>query len=313
MLYLNTMKAIKIILLNIILFFLIFAGSEFYFYKKWGGGVLFHADRYFACLLHTIPAEEYFDKLYKKEHVHNAFTESFRPDENINSPKKPVLFAGCSFTWGSGIEENQTVSHKTAVLTGRTVYNRGGIGWGMQNFIYQLRREDFYQMHKEPEYIIYIFIYDHLYRTEKYKVEPFFMDSQPRYKIKDDKLIEMKPNFFDFTASAASIQYNHSYKRKAPFWDIIRVYFSEADEEIKKHWKNTKFVILKYPMIWDKEYGAEYDAVWQELKDRGIIVIDAGKLAGVDLTEEKYKSDGLHPSAEAWDLILPGLISELKL
>jgi len=258
-------------------------------------------------------AEEYFDRLYKNrnEQIKNVSSIMFRRDENTSSVKKPIIISGCSFAWGAALKDNQTISYKIGHITGRPVYNRAGSGWGLSHFLYQIRKEYFFKNHREPEYIIYVFLYEHFNRLGRFKISPLFRDFQPEYKIKNNTLYEIKPKLIDYTAFAFTVQM-HRKKQYKDFPKTIKTYFLETAKEIKKHWKNTKLVILKYPVI-EGIYDYDSSSMWQELKNEGIIVLDAAEYAGEKILEPEYKIDGFHPSAEAWDLILPGLISELKL
>ena len=87
--------------------------------------------KYFNVILNTISVDKYYSCLYSKQFVPGAFTQEFRPDENVNSDKPPVLFMGCSFTWGDGLEKNETISSQFAKLIDRPTYNRAGMGWGL--------------------------------------------------------------------------------------------------------------------------------------------------------------------------------------
>ncbi len=323
------MKIIKIVIINIVVLFLFLIPIEFYYVSKWQHGYnsndfkfkdyvksIFikknfdiNFNNYKNSIFHSISVNKYFDMLYANKIINGAFTTNLRPDENINSDKKSVIFMGCSFTWSDGLNEDETVSAQFAKLTGKPTYNRAGRGWGLSHFLYQVRRNDFYtQFKEEPEYIFYIYIQDHDNRLDKFKIEPNCIDFQPKYIIKKGHLIEQKPNFIDRLYSVQDYQYYYNYNKKKVDFSTIKLYFTEARDAIRQHWKNTKLVILVYPirMSIDKN-------LFTTLENEGYKVIYLEDLVNIDLTDDKYRCDGWHPSAEAWQIILPKIIKELDI
>ena len=107
--------------------------------------------------------------------------------------------------------------------------------------------------------------------------------------------------------------YQHFYQyrnNKDNIDDTVKLYFTEARDAIRKHWQNTKLVILVYPI----PEGAMEESFWQEIEKEGYTVIDLKKIVDVDLNDEKYKNiDKSHPSGEAWRVILPKVIDELHI
>ena len=262
---------------------------------------------YYNSVFKTIPVEQYLKLMLDGIPVDYSFIPSFRPDINLESKKKPIILTGCSFTYGYGLSDDETFSYKLGKMTGRPIYNRAGNGWGLSHFLFLTEFNYFYQKHEQPEYLFYIFIDNHLNRINKFKVEPLYSEFQPRYKLKNSKLSLLKPTILDRFVLLQNYQYNLGESDPS----ILYFYFKTANENIKKYWGNTKLVILKYPT--DDDYNTFTDECWSNLQKEGIIVLDLDIISGVDLRCDKYKVDGYHPSAEAWDKILPNLIKKLKL
>ena len=82
-------------------------------------------------------------------------------------------------------------------------------------------------------------------------------------------------------------------------------HFFEAKEEMQKHWKNTKYVVVFYTAYPNDNYLKE------KLKENDFIVIDADELAEKNLRDDKYMRPDYHPTGKAWDVIVPKLIKEL--
>lgn len=311
-------KTLKIVFINIVALILIFIASEM------------------ICFL--IIKNKYEDKLKIKKSMnkitgtsisdelkYNFKVISFdynheklmmRRPEGLNYKKPPIILFGCSFTYGDGLKNNQTFSYKLSHLSKRPVYNRGLNGWGPQNMLYQLRRKDFYSEVKEPEYIVYTFIPDHLNRMFRYQ----FVQCNYillRYKFIDNNFIEINPfcrplwGLYtvkelqeliqnDVISSSFRTQYNIEY-----FYKIIK----ECKKLACKHYPNVKFVILSY------DSSAYDDNYINKLKNDGFIVISTNELLepGV-LNKRDYKGlDNGHPSEKAWNLIVPALIKKLDL
>lgn len=304
----------KIVLINILILFLILLivllGFEFHYAKKWG---VTSFKQYWNIVTNTMSVDEYFDGLFKNGFVENAFTQHFREDMNVTSPSLPILLCGCSFTWGEGFEYNETVSYQLANLTGRPVYNRAGRGWGLSQFLYLTGRDEFYNI-PEPEYLIYIFIEEHRNRLDRFKASPAAIDFQPKYKVCGNRLVPEKPRFYDSLFSVADFKFHYNYKYKLMKDETLKLYFAQAEKEIRKHWKNTKLVILVYPLGEEAEQEHNNRKLWIDLeKENNYIIIFADDLTNVDLISVEYRIDGWHPTPDVWRIILPKLIEVLNI
>ncbi len=301
------MKLFKLLFFNFILIFIFLLIIEFTTaYMNWG---LTKNDlnKYYNAVFNSIPADEYLKKLIDKIPVEDSFTTELRPDINVNSTKKSIILSGCSFTYGDGLSDDEIISAKLGKKTGRPVYNLAGRGWGLSHFLFLTDFDYFYQKYNEPEYLFFVFIENHICRMNKFKIEPLYVDFQPRYKFKNNQLVLMSPTFFDRLVTVETYQYHQC--EDDPI--VLYTYFKTAYENLKKHWKNTKFVILKYPTSDDfNTYNLE---IWNTLGNEGICVVDLSMLVDVDLRDNKYKVDGWHPTSEAWDKILPSLVKKLEL
>lgn len=314
------MKIIRIITINLLFFLILsFIGTEAFFIHKYEKQNFFEPEfsiqNYKNLIFHSIPVNEYFDKLYKREKIRGVITPFFRDDYNTESELKPVLFMGCSYTWGQSLNENETVSAQFAKLTKRPTYNRSGKGWGFSHLLYQLSNETIYKQIKEPEYIIYTFIGDHPYRLDTFKENPATLNFQPKYNFNSkNQLIEQKPTFIDSFLSVSNFQYNYGHRFRNDDYvnKITKIYLRSAKNETEKHNWNTKFVILKYPSGFDDKHLDSI--IWKELEKEGFIILDARELTNIDLIDKRYKAtDGWHPNAKAWELILPKLIKKLNI
>jgi len=246
-------------------------------------------------------------------------TKYFRPVSYGNDKtKRPIALFGCSYTWGSMLNEDETFSAVLSKYTGRTVYNRGLYAAGVPFFYYQLSMHNTRYEIKNSEYIIYTLIDSHFYRMltiRSWCKDPVL---QYRYILENGKLKLIEPHFpqlygfysvFIISQFIQNLKYEHEdYK------DIFITLMEESNKLIKKRFPNTKFVILVYQDKYWK-YDKTKHGILKQLEDDGIEIIYTDDLIGKGaLNDNKYLApDGFHPSKEAWKLIVPALIKKLNL
>ena len=242
----------------------------------------------------------------EKDTYHNLMhSEEFRKAENTNSKKKPILIFGCSFIWGSDLDDNQTFSYKLGQMTKRPIYNRARMGWGLQHMLYQLQQDEFYKIVPKPEYIIYVYISGHESRLTT-PVSPTFPNCYYIfYKMKKGKLITQRRTFY-----TDKFLLQHFYKNKysnSQIFDMLP-YFIEAKNIVEKRWgKDVKFVVLFYEKMYDENFI-------KELNKLGYITINEQELP-ISASDVKYhlsETDN-HPNEKAWDEIVPFLVKSLDL
>ena len=127
---------------------------------------------------------------------------------NFGSPKKgSIIFFGCSYTYGTMLEEKDTLPYIIAKKTNRTTANRGIPGGCIINTLFDLKDKNFYEKLKKnkvpnPQYIVYIYINDHKNRVmNPYRASITFCDNPSyginiKYENKNGELIENNPSKF---------------------------------------------------------------------------------------------------------------------
>ena len=228
--------------------------------------------------------------------------------------KKPVVLFGCSYAYGYGLEDNQTFAHKLALRAKRTVYNRSFPAWGIQHMLYQAQQPSLYEKIPEPGYVIYVYMHDHLRRLYLYSFASWNILNEEfdiRYKDKNGELFEMKnsnPLLNQvkrlYTANSLQHWYVQKFllKDKERTYDLALEHFIAAKDEMQKHWKKTKFVILIYD---DFNFNPDLKS---ELKQNGFIVMDISEFAAAS----KFITNK-NPNEAAWNAIVPKVVKELKL
>ncbi len=228
-----------------------------------------------------------------------------------NTNKKPIIWFGCSFAEGAGLEDNFTPCYKISELTGRSCINKAKGATGTQFMLYQLQDNNFINSAPEAEYIIYTFIYNHIQRLYNYQINPLIDMFNLRYKIENGQLKNITPEFNPIYSSFFIKRLlNKKVFKQSEQESINFILFNKIMQEslniTKKNYPNSKFILLEFPDLSRKELP-DYEV--KNLERMGITVVKVTDLIkDINIYEEKYwLSDNIHPTAEAWDLILPKL------
>lgn len=304
-------KIIKITLINILLLISFLFLTEFISYKiqvkkDYSGWAI---QTNFFDAYKFMPVENFINN-YKRMKENPPQDSWFRPDEIKNTSKREIVLLGCSFTYGVGLNENETFSKKLSGYTNRSVYNRAIPGCGINHMLYMVK-EGLSSRIKNPEQFIYTFIDGHIYRL--YMPASYFHNILIYYKEKNGQLTQK--NDFD-------IWYWHSYTLRALYegllykeliysqkqkTDFLLLHLLELNKEIKNKYPDSKFTILAYN-------GEEkLRTIEKDLRKNGIEIIYLSQLFDIDFTKEPYILEDEHPSALVWDTIIPGLVKKLSL
>lgn len=269
---------------------------------------------------------KYIDYLYEPS-LHSRINS--RPIENPqNTQKPPILLLGCSYVKGLFLDANETLGAKLADLTKRTVYNWGILGFGPSDTFVQLTSNKNLSSIRPPEYVIYVYMYNHSERLIK---------QQPLYFLRKANLIpNQNYSLFDRLYMVQLIKAKNWQKYYLALsidekFDYMKELFIAMHNIIKNKFPNSKFVILIYnetprECYWcnSNNYN-EYNYFvntnrWNELEKEGIIVINTKELIHFIIDDPQYRISpqidqtiNWHPSKKAWDLIAPELVNRLAL
>ncbi len=319
-------KRMKIIIVNFLLFLLLFHVADFFAYQKvWQCRWAYensNEKNIFTYLKYYKKFHNYNFKYDKKEasklllsdNYNNAVSEnSFRPIENINADKSILIF-GCSYAHGDGIKKEETFSKNLGkLLLHYRIYNRAKGGWTTSHMLYQLENKDFSNM-ANVKYVIYVFIPEHLCRTDysghtgvytpyynfknlafknysyKYMSVPvvwYFRDNQMTFQLKDTN----------------NININVIYLSK-------KIFLKAKKYVVSKFGYDTKLIILRY----DNGEDEPYNWMFEELKKEGIIVVSLKDLSDTNYISKTYQisEKDWHPNARAWREITPLFVKYLQ-
>jgi hypothetical protein len=134
--------------------------------------------------------EQVFNVIYNTDKVGNRLNP-FRPIE----PVKNALFVGCSFTFGEGLNDTQTLPSLFSKLSGWDTFNAGMAGYGSHQALKIIEDNNIYQKRTEGnkiDLIVYRMIFSHTKRAAGYSP---WDRSGPCYELSQKDEIEYKGSF----------------------------------------------------------------------------------------------------------------------
>ena len=320
------MKIFKIIIINVLLLILVLLVSEFLYFQK------LRIDRYD----HSLPF------LYKEKDILKIFGEypsdRFKPyDETFVSNKEPVLFLGCSYTYGQHLKDYQTLPELVKKLSNRWTYNFGMSGTGPMYTYLLLKQEKKHPLIKKhkPKYIIYTYMFHHIdrwcmwcyyniYRKEHFVDEKFnflynfYLYSSHKNSDFDAKICEDHKSIEKRIELLVKImgKIKESCDSLFPDNKFIFLIYSDINKDLNEDL--TTFYTNKKEM--EDFFNIMYSGrLKKEMEKLGFTVITTEELIGrkMDRKGDRVPStiDNAHPhpSAKAWQEIAPKLVKKLNL
>ncbi len=301
-------KLIKICIVNIVLLILILLFFEF--------GCAFFSFNHEKTKKYTF-AEKIkrtikYSKIHYRSPVNQNYKERVRPI-NINNEEN-ILLLGCSYTYGDGLDYDETFGAVLSKYTNKNVINLGMCCASPREMLFILRddktRNNLLPNLKYVKYVIYTYITDQKRRLYtdvcQFKYTPSFKADNKFTQLKHYQ--KNRLSALSFANNCINAFYYDKFEKKSKqSQNLLFLFFKEINNEIKKHYNDTtgaapRFILLVYD---------DYDNLdFEQLKEQGITVINANELVNTDLSDKKYKNSSWHPNALAWELIVPALIKQ---
>ena len=254
----------------------------------------------------------------------NEHGNRITPVENRQERTQQALFFGCSFTFGEGVEDDQTVPYYFAKYANQYVpYNMGYHGDGPFDVLTKVENYDIQErLDFSQGKIFYIIVNAHLYRLKGDMREMGWGFNRPYYEW-DDGRITRNGNFDTgrpfLTRSLHFLEKTNIMRvlNKQRFLPVtehdylfmaetIKRIFTRFDEQFPKFEKYLVF----YPE--NQKYNMYYHEVIKYLEDSDIKILNYDEL--FDQGEEQYQivGDG-HPTPLANELVAKQLVKDLEL
>ena len=238
-----------------------------------------------------------------------------------NSEGDAVIFFGCSFTFGDGVEDEETLPSVVSRLTGYEydVVNYGFSGWGPHQMLRILEtKQEANRVRGKVKHVIYSIIGNHVSRC----VGKTFWDfSGPKYQLTPQLDVEYQGPFLKSAISVLPLVMNRS--RAGTF--LLKTY-SERYREKDADYELQRQILVKSANLLRERYDAPLSIMVWPIRDRErhqrlvkslaapvYEVIDTANYPGVEeLRQCKIPHDN-HPSAAAYEMLGPWLIERLSL
>lgn len=306
------MKTLKIIAINFVILILILLCIEVYFHK-----MIF--DKYAKFMPEEVVqiGKLKFLKYHKVEIADfNKQKEGFRPTCYKTPNKGSVILFGCSYTYGTWLNDDETFSKKLSDYTGRTVYNRAFPTVAVPFMYYQFEHNLVKKDIPSADYIIYTLTEEHLAKISTNRGWILAPELQITYELKNNKLKQKRVLFPFVYSTYTSIAIQEKIKNEA--WGkrkyelIIEKMLDESFKKAKEEYPNAQIVLFVFD---DKNWnGFCTDEFLKYLKNANYKVMLLSDILGYKLEgKEYYTQDNFHPSAKAWDLIVPKFADKLNM
>ena len=261
------------------------------------------------------PSEHFFARRYFKSELlydviytidpHGLRVSSY--EDNSNPDTKAVFFFGCSFTFGVGLNDDETVPYLVADKSnGKYVtYNFAFGGYGPHHMLaaFENRLENKVATRK-PEYIIYQALLDHVKRSAG-KVPYFY--SSPRYVLNQYGDVVFTGRFGDGIIRKALWSLKKSHILEHTLFnssittddiDLFVAIIDNAKHIVESRYPGSEFHVL----YWDRPLDSKNIDVLRKLHDKTINVHLISRILKDEMCKYTIPRDG-HPNAYANKLI----------
>ncbi len=258
-----------------------------------------------------------FIRLENNDEKYKEFCGEERRLFNNNYVKHPIIVLGCSYAYGHGLKKQESFSYLLSEYTNRPVLNYSQCGYSLLSSLsdlYDDYNNNYKNLINDSEYIIYVYMYDHINRYLSY----FFMHWVYPIMYNHKNIIGFFDNFKVFRYIFFSMNVT-KILQDYPNIEGINLYLKNiiinANEKLKKIAPNAKFIIVIYDekmSLTDGEFAIKFNSdiinsnVWKEIEqETDIKIVRSSDITGFYF-DKNYKLNadiaGWHPNAKAWSV-----------
>ena len=249
----------------------------------------------------------------------DSYGRRITPVQNLEDRVQTILFFGCSFTFGTGVNDNETIPFYVSQFAPKYMpYNYGYRGYGPQAILAQLQSDEIIkQVHKtDGTILVYTYIDGHISRITGSMRVLKWAHHFPYYIIDSYDRLVRKGNF---TSGRRFLTYFYQVIGRSQFvqyFDIdhprinndhIRLtarIIEESRNAFRDKFDSDNFYVLIYPG--QRRYGKE---LIHYLKKAGVRYLDYSRLQD-KMVYDRIKGDG-HPTAKSHRAIAARLVKDL--
>ena len=249
----------------------------------------------------------------------DRYSRRITPGQKYGRRARPLLFFGCSFTFGQGVNDDQTLPYYVAQLApDYRVYNYGFEGYGTQNMLARLKETDIGSEigEKGKPVAVYVFIEDHVRRAigqmswtgagAGTELLPYYFARGGAEDLARQGSFKTGRPFATalfklFAKSSLVRHFNIDYPPRATDADIglVARMIEESRESFKAKFGSDEFYVLFFP----ENYGDYVARLIPFLKAAGVRYLDYHKL---DLAKEvrgEVELGNGHPTPRSYQVV----------
>lgn len=299
------MKKLKLLFINILLLAIVFLFADYSVFSAYKEKYGFDAT-YFQNMTKKISISDEYDKASIQD-----FSYRSALNEEKNS-EKSIVFTGCSFVYGVGLEENQTLPYKVAQLINVPIYNLGFVSRAINTTYSAVKLGIFDEKVKiPPKTVSYNYADFHLLRIVMPNV--FFEGNEYLYNLKGETLVKKRPPFivsrFPLLCVVREQLHNYLIQNSKNYRNyvkkLLKAYFVETKKLLNSKYGDFKFIIMVY------QNSPIFEEIASEMEKEGFVIIRVFDDFGIDTNNDEYVLPDGHPNEKAWDEIVPQLVPYL--
>jgi hypothetical protein len=260
--------------------------------------------------------------IYDVFYTTDQFSRRITPAASPEGRSRHLIFFGCSFTYGEGVQDNETIPAQAALgLTGYQPYNYGFHGHSTAHLLRKMQSQTLRNEVGEKEGIlVYLFLDFHVQRViGSMRLVSSWASGHPYYDLnaRDDVVYGGS-----FAQGRPFLQRIYEQLSKSSLLRVIGTDFppvitdrhihltarliGEARDLYKQQFPLGEFYVVVFP---SSRYA---DNLIRELKDKDIRILDYSKL--FDRLDPKYflAAEDQHPNALAYELVARRLAHDLR-
>lgn len=258
--------------------------------------------------------------LYKVLYSVDAHRRRVTPIEYLEPDPHFMLFFGGSYTFGEGVNDNETMPSYVSQLAPRyKSYNYGVGGYGPQHMLAKLQSEEMTtEIDENQGVLIYTFIYEHVDRAigsmvihnQRGDVMPYYFIDTSGELVRRGNFVSGRPLvalFYSIAGQSQILKYFHvdfpPSTRDQDLETTVRI-FEEARNVYREKFNSDEFYILIYP-------GLGAPELIPYLETAGLNYLDYSDLPNIH-NNDFWLGEG-HPSAKAHKIIAEKLVQDLGL
>ncbi len=233
-----------------------------------------------------------YKQLYRTDGYSRRVTNPNHSDSTYN---QFIMVTGCSYAFGYGLDENQTLSHYLDSITGYRGYNYGISGHGTQQTLALLQNRNLAdEVGEKNGVLIHLFIDDHIPRLiGSRRLIKLWATNFPYYYLEGDSL-KREGSFWTgrhfltrFYRAVSQSAFIDLFDIDFPWYvngghvELFGEVLSESQKQFHQQFPDGKFLVVIGPN------SKLAPAISQVLEEKGVPVLDLSQL--LDKENPKYK------------------------